>query len=137
MGRKRAAETPSEQPIVDAAPKETVSKADAVRAALAEGIDSPDEGVAFIRERFGIEMGKTMWSSYKSQEKTRQAKASGGDRPRVGRPPVTPSASIVPPAPAPAAARNGSVADSLKTVKELVDRLGADEVIKIAEIFRG
>ena len=134
MGRKRAAETPSEQPIVDAAPKEAVSKADAVRAALAEGIDSPDEGVAFIQERFGIEMGKPMWSSYKSQEKTRQAKADGGDRPRVGRPPLHQQSADGPTA-APPQSNAPNVAQSIESIKDLVDTLGVEQVVAIAKLF--
>ena len=132
MGRKRA-ETPDEHPAATS-PKEPISKADAVRAALAEGIDTPDEGIAFLQKRFGIEMGKPMWSSYKAQEKARKAKLNGDAPPKLGRPPAVATDA---PAPARSIATGGSVSDSLKSVKELVDRLGADEVIKIAEIFRG
>ena len=138
MARNRAAEilpeTPAQDPVPEAPPAATVSKA-AVRPALAEGIDSPGDGVAFIKEKFGIEMGNQMWSSYKSQEKARRARAARSDSPRGGRPPLTAS---TPPAPLGSSpATVGGVADSLKAAETLVDRLGADEVIKIAETFRG
>ncbi|HEX4610530.1 MAG TPA: hypothetical protein VH092_20240 [Urbifossiella sp.] len=135
MARKKA-DTEAE-PTAEAAPTEKITKADAVRAALAEGIDTPDEGIAFILKRYGIEMGKPMWSSYRSQEKARQAKKAGGGTPaRRSRAPKAEAA----PAPAPAASspsRNGSigVAGSVETIKSLVEQYGVDEVVSLARLF--
>lgn len=65
----------------DAEPEESggkaPSKADMVRAAVAEGIEKPQEGVDFIKARFGVEMGKPMFSSYRAQQKARERKAAG------------------------------------------------------------
>ena len=140
MGRKRAAEasteTPAQEPAAEASPqaKEIIKKADAVRAALAEGIDSPDEGIAFIRKRYGIEMGKQMWSSYKSQEKTRQAKAAGGEKPRLGRPPLR-QLSSESPASTPPQGHAPNVVQSIESIKDLVDTLGVEQVVAIAKLF--
>lgn len=138
MGRKRAAETPPEtpaqEPAADATPKETVSKADAVRAALAEGIDSPDDGVAFLKKRFGIEIDKPTWSSYKSAEKTRQAKAAGGEKPKLGRPPLH-QPSVESPMSTSPQGKAPNVVQSLESIKDLVETLGVEQVVAIAKLF--
>jgi hypothetical protein len=133
MARKPV-ETPDEQSPAATNQKVKVSKADAVRAALAEGVDTPDEGIAFIQKRFGIEMDKPTWSSYKSAEKTRKAKAAGGDPPRVGRPPVHPP-SVESPASTPPHGSAPNVAQSIEAIKDLVDTLGVEQVVAIAKLF--
>jgi hypothetical protein len=124
----QAAEQPSE------APAEKISKADAVRAAMAEGNDTPEEGVAFISKRFGVEVTRQQFSSYKSQEKARQQKKGGQEENgQQGKRAVeAPVAEVVP------APRNGTpdVAESIQAIKSLVDTLGVDQVKQIAEIFR-
>src|SRR4051794_8761329 len=47
-----------------------MSKTDAIRAAMAEGFESPGDGVDFIRKRFGIEMSKGHFSATKSKLKS-------------------------------------------------------------------
>src|SRR3954453_2459135 len=47
-----------------------MSKTDAIRAAMAEGIESPGDGVDFIRRRFGLEMSKQHFSATKSKLKS-------------------------------------------------------------------
>jgi hypothetical protein len=47
-----------------------MSKTDAIRAAMAEGIESPGDGVDFIRKRFGLEMSKQHFSATKSKLKS-------------------------------------------------------------------
>src|SRR3954471_15918281 len=51
-----------------------ISKAAAVRDALEQGEESPEDGVAYIKKIHGIEMTRQSFSSYKTQEKARQAK---------------------------------------------------------------
>src|SRR3954447_25866786 len=65
----------------------TVSKADAVRAALAAGIDTSPEAVAFIKQRFGIEMAKQHFSAQKSQIKRRERESEEVVKPEQGRKP--------------------------------------------------
>ncbi|HEX4611053.1 MAG TPA: hypothetical protein VH092_22875 [Urbifossiella sp.] len=134
MARKRTDAEPADE--TDSATATKVSKADAVRAALADGVDTPDEGVAYILKKFGIEMGKPMWSSYRSQEKARLAKKAAGGAPgRRGRTPRVDSAPVGAPFPVPAL--NGSIglAGSVGAIKELVDHLGVDQVVSIAKLF--
>ena len=98
---------------------------------MKDGIDTPDEGIAYILKKFAIEMGKPMWSSYRSQEKARLAKKGGAEAAKPGRKPGAPAA--VTPAPLP----NGSVglAIQVEAIKTLVDQLGVDQVVSIARLF--
>src|SRR3954466_1753511 len=45
------------------------SKVEAVRAALDMGKDQPEDGIAFIKDRFGIEMSRQHFSTTKSKLK--------------------------------------------------------------------
>lgn len=120
MAKKRAATEPNPG---NGTP---VTKADAVRAALAAGKSLPDEGVAYVKAEFGLDISKAMFSSYKTAEKARARKKGG--RPRGRRPGAG----------APAVARNGKadVVEALATIKKLVDELGVDQVVRIAQVFR-
>src|SRR3954452_22629614 len=48
-----------------------ITKAEAVRRALAAGKESPEEGVDYIKRQFGIDMAKQHFSASKSQIKRR------------------------------------------------------------------
>ncbi|AGA26395.1 hypothetical protein [Singulisphaera acidiphila] len=51
-----------------------MSQAEAVRQAIAVGMDAPSDGVEFIMAHFGIEMDNKKFSLAKSQQKIRDAK---------------------------------------------------------------
>src|SRR3954470_15638168 len=57
-----------------------MSKTDAIRAAVAEGHESPADGVDFIKKRFGIELSKQHFSATKSK-----LKVTGGQTKEAGR----------------------------------------------------
>ncbi len=96
-----------------------MSKVDAVRAALAEGPESPEAATDFIRKRFGIEIGPQHFSATKSQLKRRE----GGGAPEGKRAPKgkrAPAATpVCPPALAVQAAVNSQpdLLDTLEAVK--------------------
>lgn len=136
MGRKKAIDTQTEPPpeVMTNGPQEAeptseppdtvqpgVKKIDAVRAALAEGIEKPDEAVAWIKEKFGIDLPKPQWSSYRSQIKSKEAGKTATPR----------QPSQLPPTPA----KQGDVVDALETIKGLVQQLGADRVKRIVSLF--
>lgn len=63
------------------------SKMDAVREALAEGMDSPEDGTNYVKAKYGFEMSRQMFSTYKANIKRREAMLSGhasGTRVPVG-----------------------------------------------------
>jgi hypothetical protein len=60
----------------------------AARDAIAQKIESLDDAVAFIKQRFGIEMSKPHFSAFKSQIKKREAAGgSAAPKARQGRKP--------------------------------------------------
>src|SRR3954447_9138571 len=86
------------QQAIEPSNEGAISKADAVREALSAGKESPDEGVEFIKDRFGIEISKTHFSSSKSKFKRKEqgkpslvkkkaptARASSSARPTAAR----------------------------------------------------
>jgi hypothetical protein len=98
-----------------------MSKADAVRKALAAGVDLPQEASKYIQEKFGVAIAPQVFSTYKSQEKIRvERKAASSPRGRR------------------AAKRsdNGVVSIEMVTkVKALVNEYGAESVQEIAAIL--
>lgn len=125
MARKRAAEATEAGNVPPPQDAAVTSKADAVRAALAEGVDQPEEGVAFIKARFGLDISRQMFSSYKTFEKKRAGKV----RRRGGRRASGAAA------PSPSRNGKGDVVAAVETIKKLVDELGVDQVKRLADIF--
>jgi hypothetical protein len=115
-----------------------ISKAAAVRDALEQGEDGPEDGVAYIKKIHGIEMTRQMFSSYKAQEKARQAKKQeAAPKAKPGRKPREASAEPAAPARAvrPEPTGDGDMIDDLAAVKHLVQKLGAEQVRKIVGLF--
>jgi hypothetical protein len=128
MARKKTAEQHTESEASTPV-NGGVKKVDAVRAALAEGFTEPDDAVAFIKQRFGIDLPKPQFSSYKSQEKSKKRAGQSGMNARGVRfraATATPAAS--------AASDIGIVAD-LAAVKRLVEKLGAGPVRDMVGLF--
>jgi hypothetical protein len=120
-------EEPEEEPETEeddepaARGKPTISKAEAVREALAQGKDGPEEGTDYILSQYGIDMTRQMFSSYKAQEKARQAKK--GDAPAAETEPRRRAPSAPVPAPAPQA--TGLIGD-IHAVRQLIAKHGAE-----------
>ncbi len=94
-----------------------ISKANAVREALAEGLEAPGDIAAFIEKRHGIVIPKQMVSSYKAQQRARDAKAAGGEiHPRTH-------------APQPVGIPAGFGTDVM-AIRELIERLGGIDMFK-------
>jgi hypothetical protein len=102
-----------------------MTKADAVRAALADGISKPSEGVGYIKSKFGLDVSAQMYSLYKSKEK------KGGGRGNSRTPREGSSWGTL--APGKSGARNP--AELARAVKQLVEQYGADAVREMAEVF--
>ena len=114
----------------------SISGAEAVRQAMADGRDSPGDIADYAFEKFGLTIPKTMVSSYKSQEKARQVKKSGGvaaPAPTAPAPKSRTVASPVQAAPVTSHAPIGIIAD-LSDIKRLLathGRDGLEELIKV------
>jgi hypothetical protein len=115
------------------APAGKITQKEAVKQALAAGKDSPSDGVAYVKEQFGITLTNGAFSTLKTQLK----KAAGGKtgakrgRPKGGINPVGISHPVK-------SSTNGvpNVASSIAALKVLCDQLGVDEVVAIAQLFR-
>jgi len=94
---------------------------------MAAGLDSLDDIAGFIKSNYGFEIPKQMLSSYKSQQKARDAKQAT----------ATPAAKRGPkPTPKPAAAPvTSDLIDDISAVKDLVTKLGGSQVKKLVDLF--
>jgi hypothetical protein len=76
MGRpKGATNKAAGKPAEPAAPEPAISKAAAVRAALADGLDGLDDIAAYVKAKHGHDIPKPQISAYKAQEKAKGRKA--------------------------------------------------------------
>jgi hypothetical protein len=113
-----------------------VKKVDAAKAALNEGIESPQLAVAYIAKRFGIELDPQHFSSIKSQLKKKQGLAE----PAAKRGPKPKDAAAVegypapPPKPQPATGEPDLLA-AMETMKPLIAALGAEKVKRIVDLL--
>lgn len=109
-----------------------MTKTEAIRRALAAGHEGPQDGTAYIRREFGIEVAPQHFSATKSQLKSREGSKKGkpGRKPREAAGPAESR-----PAASQAAPAGGDMIDDLAAVKHLVQKLGADQVRKIVGLF--
>jgi hypothetical protein len=146
MGRPRTAKHPKAEPAAPpedrpqghAGPDaggEAVSKSAAAREAIAQGIESPEDAVAFIKQRFGIEMSKPHFSAVKSQLKKREASGgSAAPKARRGRKPkAAVEGYLAPPKVVPTG--EGDLLEALEAMKPLVASLGAEKVKRIVDLL--
>jgi len=143
MGRKRAAlsspkastETTPQTPAEAAAPQANgalpIKKVEAVRRALADGAEKPEDGIAYIKTKFGIEMTNTQFSVTKSN--LRKKESEGGKK--RGRKVRTTKAETPPVATPAKKAAAGDIVDAMENIKKLVHQLGAAQVKRLADLF--
>lgn len=103
-----------------------MSKADAIRAALRAGVESPTAASNYIREQFGIDVSKTHFSAFKSlakrAEKVDACDACGAVEACPGPPRIE-------------AISDGDLIAALEVMKPLVASLGADKVKRIVDLL--
>ena len=117
-------------------PLPSLSKTEAVRQALAQGLDSLDDIEDFLKRRHGIEMPRPQISAYKAQAKKKAAEGEAATKTNRGRKPqqATETGHVSRPAKPSGTADSGMI-DDLAAVKHLVQRLGAEQVRKIVDLF--
>jgi hypothetical protein len=110
-----------------------VSKAEAIRRALSAGMDSPEDGVAYIKSRFGLEVSNQHFSATKSQ-----IKSKGGGTQSKGKPGRKPKAAVegyLAPPPKPAPAGGSDLLEAMEAMKPLVASLGKEQVKRIVDLL--
>jgi len=136
-------ELPDEEPETEddepEASGKAISKAAAVRDALEQGEDSPEDGVAYIKKIHGIEMTRQMFSSYKAQQKARDAKKEAAPKGKPGRKPKAAAAPAIEgylaPPPKPAPPGGSDLLDAMEAMKPLIASLGKEQVHRIIDLL--
>lgn len=129
-----------EQEAVEAREPESggkgMTKTEAIRRALAAGHEGPQEGTAYIRREFGIEIAPQHFSATKSQLKSREAskKVKPGRKPKAASSQGVEGYLAPPPKAAPAGEQTDLLA-AMEAMKPLVEALGADKVHRIVDLL--
>jgi len=129
MAKKKAAETTAE--TAPASPAEKMTQREAVEKALAAGMDTPAEGVPYVKGQFGIVLDNQAFSSIKSKIKS----GSGAAAKQPGRPDASANGAVAhkPAAKTPPAVTNP--AELARAVKELVTAHGAETIKDMVDVF--
>ncbi len=137
----------SEEPEVDEEPGsaevpkaggKAISKAEAVRDALAHGEDSPEEGTRYIKNTHGIDITRQMFSSYKAQQKARDAKKQGDAEPAPAAPTSRKRAATIDgflSSPSMAHPADNNLIESLEALKPLIAQYGPDKVKRLVDLL--
>jgi hypothetical protein len=138
MGRPKKAANPAavEAEVALLELKPSVSKAEAVRRALAAGSESPEQGVAYLLDNFGIVMDRQTFSANKSQEKARDAKkAEASRKSKPGRKPKAVVESHTAPVVKHRSNGESDLVGSLETLKPLIAQYGPDKVKRLVDLL--
>lgn len=120
MAKKSAKPSTGENP--EASP--SITKAKAVREALAAGVEAPEEAVAYIKKQFNIDISRQHFSAVKSTIKAK--KGTGRSK--------APQGYLSPPGPR--STKSGpDLIDAMEAMKPLVASLGVEKVKRIAELL--
>lgn len=106
----------AENPPHESNGRETITKAEAVRRAMAAGVDTPAEGAAYVKEHFGIEMDAKTFSLNRSQQRAREARQSGDEPKRR----TAPAHAVIP----------TDLGSDIKLTKQLIEQAGGVEQFK-------
>jgi hypothetical protein len=108
-----------------------MTKADVCRAALAEGIDTTEDAVAFAKSRFGMDIKSTDFSLYKSKAKKKEEAPAA----KRGRKPKAAVEGYLAPPPKQVPSGEGDMLDALTVMKPLVAEFGAEKIKKMADLL--
>lgn len=115
--------------VIDGNGSPALSKAQAVRNAIDEGLEELDDIENFVKSRYGLEIPRQMLSSYKSQIKSKMVsgKAVRGRKPR--------SVSEAAPARRSSKGDEAGLLEALEALKPLVASLGGDKVKRLVDLL--
>jgi hypothetical protein len=113
-------------------PAKAVSKAEAARAAIDEGYESPVQAVAWIKTRFGIDMTPQHFSAVKSQTKPKEDSAPPAMK---GEPKPKPTDGYLAPPPKIMPTGEGDLIDVLEKMKPLIAQYGPDKIKRLVDLL--
>jgi hypothetical protein len=130
-------EEPEEQPASTSSHGKTVTKAEAVRQAIAAGMDAPGDISDFAKSHFGLDIPKPQASAYKAQLKARGKKAGGEATPKArrGRKPKAAVEGYLAPPPKVVPTGEGDLLEALKSIKHLVSTHGVAKVHEMVDLL--
>lgn len=143
MARTRAQKQTKPEPEPDVEAVETtpeghdsmggspMSKAQAVRNALAEGVEDIGDIEGFVKSRYGIDIPRQMISAYKAMEKKRAEKAAG----KPGRKTRGAESSGSAPRATRSSGLESDLLDAMEAMKPLVEKLGPEKVKRIVDLL--
>lgn len=130
MSRKSKTAAVEPEPVEEA-PVESgsdISNAQAVRNAMAEGLDDISEIDAYVRDNYGKDIPRQQISAYKSQTRRK-----AGEAPTRGRRPRAAVEGYL--APPTRSKNDGDLIETLQALKPLVAKVGVENVKKLAELL--
>jgi len=132
MSRKSKSPAVELDPTSESTAEEgAISNAQAVRNALAEGLESIDDIDSFVRTEYGKDIPRQQISAYKSQSKRK----AGEPTARRGRPPRAAIEGYLAPPSRRGSNDRGDLLDVLQTLKPLVADMGPDRVKKLVDLL--
>ncbi|SIO29397.1 hypothetical protein SAMN05444166_3559 [Singulisphaera sp. GP187] len=113
-----------------------MKKVDAAKAAISEGIESPLSAVAYIAQRYGIDIKPQHFSAIKSQlkKKLEEAEAAEESGTTSKRTRAIEGYLSAPPTSRPATG-DPDLLDAMETIKTLIADLGTDKVKRIVDLL--
>ena len=113
----------------------SLNKSQAVRAAVDAGHDSPEDGTAYVRQHYGLDIEKQHFSSIKSQYLKKQREGEAKPAKKVAalrkRKPLVEGYVAPPPKPE----GEPDVLLALEAIKPLIAEYGADKVKRLVELL--
>jgi hypothetical protein len=132
MARARTAKHPKTEEAAETEaagqPLKKITKAQAVRDALEDGLDGLDDIVNFAQTRYGLEITKQQASIYKSKEKMKAVSSKPGRKPKAAV-----EGYLAPPKSE--AKGDGDLIDALEALKPLIAQYGVDKVKRLVEVL--
>jgi hypothetical protein len=130
MAKKAAKATPKTIEPAEKPETATVSKSQAAREALAAGLEGPQDAIAFIKKKFGIDMRPEHFSAVKAQEKKKSGitPLKRGPRPKAAAEGYLALPKIVP-------TGEGDLLDALKAMKPLIAQYGPEKVKEMVDLL--
>ncbi|WP_152051846.1 thioesterase [Tautonia marina] len=114
-----------------------MTKAEAIRRALAAGHEGPQEGTAYILKEFGIEVAPQHFSATKSQMKSRETskKYKPGRKSKAAAPSQGVEGYLAPPPKQAPSGGEPDLLEAMEAMKPLVASLGAEKVKRIVDLL--
>lgn len=119
---------------------DSITKAEAIRRTLAEGITSAEEGVAHIKTHYGLDVTRGHFAASKSREKPPGTPPAKRGRPVVAKVPAKrgrkPRAGVEGYlAPPPKGGTSDDVLETLEVLKPLIAQHGAERLKRLVDLL--